>query len=99
MRWDSEIAIKYKRNLLKTLIYRTFKISSGHFLESDLRESKEIFLKSGFPYKFIQNKLTHFLFKKGYRLVELKVHLLKILHLELITLMKIHKNLLKGFRT
>ncbi len=61
MRWDSEIAIKYKRNLLKTMIYRTFKISSGNFLEKDLNELKEIFLNSGFPLKFIERQIKDFL--------------------------------------
>ena len=64
MRWDSEIAIKYKRNLLKTMIYRTFKISSGHFLERDLRTLKEIFLNSGFPFKFIRKQIDEFFLQK-----------------------------------
>ena len=42
------------------MIYRTFKISSGNFLEKDLNELKEIFLNSGFPLKFIERQMKDF---------------------------------------
>ena len=55
--WNSCIALKYKLNLLKNMIDRTYKICSRKFLQDDLLQLKLIFLNSHYPLKVVEKAL------------------------------------------
>ncbi len=58
--WQSSLARKYKINLIKTMIYRVFKIVSGHYLGSEIENLKNIFLNSNYPIKILNNEINSF---------------------------------------
>ena len=51
--FDSFTPLKLKRNLIKSLTTRTIKICSEDTIERDMENLKQIFIKNGYPVRFI----------------------------------------------
>ncbi len=58
--WTSSLPFKYKINLIKTMTFRVFSISSGNFLKSELNILENIFLNSGYPLNIIKKETNQF---------------------------------------
>ena len=49
-KWDSFTPRKYKRNLIRSLIYRYYRLcSSGSLLQSALNDLRKLLLQNGYP--------------------------------------------------
>jgi len=61
LHYDSHVDMKYKHSLLKTMLNRTFTLSSNwKFFHQECKHLKEIFTRLHYPEPLIQNTIRFF---------------------------------------
>ena len=65
MKWSSLCPTKFKRNLLKCLLDRAYRISSSYkAIHLEFNSITDMLLRNGYPLHFIQNQISRFLDNK-----------------------------------
>ena len=65
MKWSSLCPTKFKRNLLKCLLDRAYRISSSYkAMHFKFNSITDMLLGNGYPLHFIQNQISRFLDNK-----------------------------------